>query len=60
MSVTVGALVLLAALLHATWNSLLKIGGDRLAVMAVLQFVGTLPAAFAVVYLPLPEMAAVP
>lgn len=60
MTLTVGLLVLLAALLHATWNSLLKIGGDRAAVMAVLQLVGTVPAFIAVTQLPLPEIEALP
>jgi drug/metabolite transporter (DMT)-like permease len=60
LSATVGALVLFAALLHATWNSLLKIGGDRAAVMAVLQLTGAFPALIAVTQLPMLEMAAAP
>ncbi len=35
MSLEVGAWVLLAAAMHAGWNALIKIQGDRLAVMAV-------------------------
>ena len=35
MSLEVGALVLLAAAMHAGWNALIKVQGDRLAVMAV-------------------------
>ncbi len=42
MSLEVGALVLLAAALHAGWNALIKIQGDRLAVMAVMTAAGSL------------------
>lgn len=42
MSIEVGALVLLAALMHAGWNALIKIRGDRLAVMAVVTAAGSL------------------
>ncbi len=42
MSLEVGALVLLAAALHAVWNALIKIQGDRLAVMAVMTAAGSL------------------
>lgn len=36
------ALVLIAALLHATWNALVKMGGDRLLVLASVNFIGAL------------------
>ena len=39
MSLEIGALVLLAAAMHAGWNALIKIQGDRLAVMAVVKWV---------------------
>jgi uncharacterized membrane protein len=42
MSLEVGALVLLAAAMHAGWNALIKIQGDRLAVMAVMTAAGSL------------------
>lgn len=42
MSLEVGALVLLAAGMHAGWNALIKIQGDRLAVMAVVTAAGSL------------------
>ena len=35
-------IVLLAAGLHAGWNALVKIQGDRLIVMAVITFFGSL------------------
>ena len=36
-------LVLVAAALHATWNALVKAGGDRLSVMAVTMGLPALP-----------------
>ena len=42
MSLEVGALVLLAAAMHAGWNALIKVQGDRLAVMAVVTAAGSL------------------
>ena len=37
MTVTVFAMVLIAAVLHAVWNALVKVDGDRLAIMAVMM-----------------------
>lgn len=54
------ALVLTAALLHATWNALVKAGGDRLAVMALVSFAPALVAVPALFLLPPMELAAVP
>ncbi|GEM_PF-2521892 len=34
------ALVLLAAIAHAVWNSLVKNAGDRLLMMAMIRLVG--------------------
>ena len=48
------ALVLLAALLHASWNALLKAGGDPFVRLAMINLVGGLCA------LPLLPLAAVP
>ena len=42
MSLEITALVLLAAALHAGWNALIKISGDRVAVMAVVTLAGSL------------------
>lgn len=42
MSLEVAGLVLLAAALHAGWNGLIKLRGDRLAVMAVVTLAGSL------------------
>lgn len=42
MSIEIAAIVLLAAALHAGWNTLIKIGGDRVAVMAVVTLAGSL------------------
>ena len=42
MSWEIAALVLLAAALHAGWNALVKISGDRLAVMAFITLTGSI------------------
>lgn len=42
MSLEITALVLLAAGLHAGWNALIKISGDRVAIMAVVTMAGCL------------------
>ncbi len=47
-------LVLLAAVLHASWNALIKTGGDRLAVMALTMAIPALPCWVVVAFLPLP------
>lgn len=54
------SLVLAAALLHATWNALVKAGGDRLAVMALVSAAPGLVAAPALFFLPPMNAAAVP
>ncbi|GJL82124.1 MAG: hypothetical protein DHS20C01_17580 [marine bacterium B5-7] len=54
------ALVLLAALLHASWNALVRIGGDRLIVLAAVNFTGTMIGATLIGFLPMPEPAAWP
>ncbi|MDF2095268.1 DMT family transporter [Fodinicurvata sp. CAU 1616] len=53
-------LVLLAAALHATWNALVKAGGDRLAVQALVMLAPGLVAAPFLLFLPLPAAAALP
>jgi drug/metabolite transporter (DMT)-like permease len=42
MSLEITLLILLAAALHAGWNTLIKVGGDRVAVMAVMTLAGSL------------------
>lgn len=42
MPIEIAGLVLLAAALHAGWNALVKIRGDRLVVMAVVTLAGSL------------------
>lgn len=42
MSIDVMVIVLFAAVLHAGWNALIKISGDRIAVMAFVTLAGSL------------------
>ena len=42
MSIEVAAIVLLAAALHAGWNALIKVRGDRLIVMAAVTLAGSM------------------
>lgn len=53
-------LVLLAAALHASWNALVKAGGDRLAVQALVMLAPALVAAPFLLILPFPGAAALP
>jgi drug/metabolite transporter (DMT)-like permease len=46
MSAEIVALALFAAALHAAWNTLIKISGDRVAVMAMVTLVGSLISTF--------------
>ena len=52
--------VLLAALLHATWNALIKSGGDKLLDVIVLCAAGALLAWPLLVWLPAPAPASWP
>jgi len=52
MSIEVTLIVLLAAALHAGWNALIKISGDRVSVMAFVTFAGSL---ISMVFLPFVE-----
>ncbi|HEX2816964.1 MAG TPA: EamA family transporter [Phenylobacterium sp.] len=54
------ALVLGSALLHATWNVLLRSGADRLWSITVMSLVSGLAAAIAVWFLPAPAVASWP
>jgi len=42
MSTEIAAIILLAAALHAGWNTLIKISGDRVAIMALMTLAGSL------------------
>ena len=53
-------LVLLAALLHASWNALVRAGGDRLIALASVNFTGMVVGGCLVVFLPLPAAGAWP
>ena len=60
MDPTLVLVVLFAAALHAGWNALIKIRGDRLVVMAVVTLAGSLVSLLAVFLLPLPDPASWP
>ncbi|MGY4155545.1 drug/metabolite transporter (DMT)-like permease [Bradyrhizobium sp. USDA 4461] len=55
MSTLVFALVLLAAVLNASWNAIIKVSGDRLSVMAAVTFVGSLISLAALPFVELPD-----
>ncbi|MFL9876893.1 DMT family transporter [Herbaspirillum rhizosphaerae] len=55
MSLAVIALVLCAALLHASWNALLKSSGDRLASLTLMTIGAGIAAIPLVVFTPLPH-----
>lgn len=54
------ALVLLAAILHATWNAFIKAGADRLAVLSLTMAIPAPLCALALPFVPLPAAAAWP
>ncbi|MAY66217.1 MAG: hypothetical protein CMM77_03720 [Rhodospirillaceae bacterium] len=54
------ALVLLAAALHAGWNLLVKMGGDKLATAGVLVGISSLACLFLLPFFPIPDPAAWP
>lgn len=60
MNPGVVALVLLAALLHASWNALLKSSGDRLCSLAIMTIGAGLGALPLILLTPLPHAAAWP
>ncbi len=60
MSVTIMIIVLFAALLHATWNFLVKGGDDKFISMSAVV-IGHAPfAAIALIFSPLPDVTAIP
>lgn len=60
MTTEITALVLLAAVLHAGWNALIKISGDRVAVMAFVTFAGSLLSLCLLPFVPAPDPASWP
>lgn len=56
----VALLVLMAAVMHASWNALVKAGGDKTAMQVVVIVVSGLPAIAAIPFVPLPDPAAWP
>lgn len=57
MSLSIAALVLLAAVLHAIWNAIVKTGEDRMLTLTLVIGAGSLMAAFVVPFIepPAPE-----
>jgi len=53
-------LILLAAALHAGWNALIKISGDRVAVMAVVTLAGSIISILALPFVDSPDSASWP
>jgi len=53
-------LVLAAAVMHATWNGLVKSGSDRLVMTAMIMLIPALPSAAVLVFLPALQPAAWP
>lgn len=49
------SLMLLAALLHAAWHSLVKFGQDQVTVLVGMGLVGTIPAAAVLPFVPVPS-----
>jgi len=60
MTYDVTLLILLAAALHAGWNALIKISGDRIAVMAVVTLAGSILSIFALPFVDSPDPASWP
>jgi len=60
MEIELVALILLAAALHAGWNALIKISGDRVAVMAFVTLTGSILSMFALPFVEAPDPASWP
>lgn len=60
MTYDITLLILLAAALHAGWNALIKISGDRIAVMAVVTLAGSILSIFALPFVDSPDPASWP
>ena len=57
MSPEITMIVLLAAFFNASWNAIVKVSGDRIAVMAVITLLGSLVSALALPFVTLPDPA---
>ncbi len=57
MDIYVALLVLFAAAMHAGWNALVKVGGDRLMVMMAVTLFGSLVSLAALPFVPIPAVA---
>ena len=55
MALEITLLILLAAALHAGWNALVKISGDKIAVMAVVTLAGSILSLFALPFVESPH-----
>jgi drug/metabolite transporter (DMT)-like permease len=60
LNISLAAIVLVAALLHATWNALLKGGADRAWTMTVMQTATLAVATVSLFFVPLPAPASWP
>ena len=60
LDIGVVALVLLAAVLHATWNAFVKAGADRLAVLTLAMATPAPLCALALPFVPVPDVASWP
>lgn len=60
MNLEISAMVLLAAALHAGWNALVKVSGDRVAVMSVVTLAGSLLSLPLLPFVPAPDPASWP
>ncbi|GAA0699297.1 EamA family transporter [Vreelandella titanicae] len=60
MSIEITMIVLLAAIFNASWNAIVKVSGDRIAVMAVITLLGSLVSVFALPFVVIPDPASWP
>jgi drug/metabolite transporter (DMT)-like permease len=60
MSIEVTLFVLLAAMLNASWNALIKVSGDRIASMAVVTLLGSLLSLLVLPFVAMPDPASWP
>ncbi len=60
MSLEITVIVLLAAMLNAGWNALVKVGGDKIAVMAVITLFGSVISTLALPFVVMPDPASWP
>jgi drug/metabolite transporter (DMT)-like permease len=60
MSIEITLIVLLAAMLNAGWNALIKVSGDRIAVMALVTLLGALLSSLALPFVEMPDPASWP